>query len=106
MTLTTRQLDRTTLARVAGFVLVVTGVLVFLRVGTHDLPGVAGIASVAVAAAAIASIVWMYVIPGGDKEFYWPPLTSTVIAILGSVALVASRFLRRGRPQVSGKSPT
>jgi hypothetical protein len=149
LTLTARRLNRGTIARVAGLVLVVIGVLVFLgsfarwascpttpcggilmaisdysgidlgfgwitalaglsliaiglatlvRPGTDDLAGVAAIASVAVAAAAIASIVWMYVIPGEDKEFYGPPLTAAVIAILGLVALVASRLLRRGRP--------
>jgi hypothetical protein len=37
----------------------------------------------------------MYVIPGEDKEYYWPPFMASAIGILGLVALDASRSLRR-----------
>jgi hypothetical protein len=94
------------ISALAGLALIAIGIASVVRPGAYDLAGAAGLASVAISAAAVASIVWMYVIPGEDKEFYWPPLTATVIAILGLVGLVASRFLRRSRPQVSGKSPT
>ena len=157
MILTARQLNGATIARVAGLVLVVIGVLVFLgsfawwascpttpcggmlmaisdysgidlgfgwitalaglalivigavsliRPGAYDLAGVAALAAVAVAAADIASIIWMYALPGDDKEYHWPPFMATVIALLGFVALVASRFLPGSRSQVSGNSPT
>lgn len=49
-----------------------------------------------------ASVVWMYVIPGDDKEFYWPPSTAILIGIIGLMALVASLSLRRMIPRSGG----
>ena len=43
----------------------------------------------------VASVVWMYVIPGDDKEFYWPPSTAILIGSIGLIALVVSLSLRR-----------
>jgi uncharacterized membrane protein YidH (DUF202 family) len=43
----------------------------------------------------VASVVWMYVIPGDDKEFYRPPYTAILIGSIGLVALVVSLSLRR-----------
>jgi hypothetical protein len=92
------------ISALAGLALLAIGVSAVARPGMSDLAGMARLAAVAISATAIASILWMYVIPGEDKEFYWPPFTAMVIAILGFVALGASRFLRG--PQVSGNSPT
>lgn len=47
-----------------------------------------------IVATAGASVVWMYVVPGDDKEFYWPPFTAFLIGIVALIALVASLRLR------------
>jgi hypothetical protein len=41
-----------------------------------------------------ASVIWMYVIPGDDKRYYWPPYTAIVVGIVGLVATAASLRLR------------
>jgi hypothetical protein len=90
----------------AALALVGIGTASLLRPGRWELSLPAAFAAVVIVASAVASIVWMYVIPGDDKEYSWPPVTATVIAILGFVALVASRFLPGVGPQVSGNNPT
>jgi peptidoglycan/LPS O-acetylase OafA/YrhL len=50
-----------------------------------------------------ASVVWMYVIPGDDKEFRWPPFTAILVAIVGFIALGASLWLRRTIPRSRGQ---
>jgi hypothetical protein len=48
-----------------------------------------------IVATASASVIWMYVIPGDDKEFYWPPFTAILVGIIGLVAFAASLRLWR-----------
>jgi hypothetical protein len=92
------------ISAVAGLVLIAIGLVSLARPGAADLAGVAALAAVAITSAAVASILWMFVIPGDDKEFVLVPVTAAIVAIMGLIALGASRFLR-GR-QVSGNSPT
>jgi len=49
-----------------------------------------------------SSVVWMHVIPGDDKKFYWPPFTAIFIGIIGLIALVASLWLRTTIPRDGG----
>ena len=52
----------------AGLVLLAIGLTALLRPGAWNLAGPAAIACILVMTAAGASIVWMYVLPGDDKE--------------------------------------
>lgn len=51
----------------------------------------AGMLALLIIAAAGASVIWMYVLPGDDKEFYWPPSTAILVGIIGLIAIAASR---------------
>lgn len=51
--------------------------------------------SLLIVGTASASVIWMYLIPGDDKEFYWPPFTAILVGVVGAIALVASLWLRR-----------
>ena len=33
------------------------------------------------------SVVWMYLIPGDDKEYDWPPSTAVLIGFIGLIAM-------------------
>jgi peptidoglycan/LPS O-acetylase OafA/YrhL len=46
-----------------------------------------------------ASVIWMYVLPGDDKDFYWPPLTPILVGVAGLIALAASLRLGRTMPR-------
>jgi hypothetical protein len=48
-----------------------------------------------IVATASASVILMSVIPGDDKEFYWPPFTAILVGIIGLVAFAASLRLWR-----------
>jgi len=50
------------------------------------------------------SVVWMYLIPGDDKEYDWPPSTAVLIGFIGLIAMTASQRLRRPLPQSGGQS--
>jgi hypothetical protein len=41
----------------------------------------------------------MYVIPGDDKEFYWPPYSAILVGVIGLIAVAASINLRRAVPR-------
>ncbi len=42
-----------------------------------------------------ASVTWMYVIPGDDKEYSWPPSTAVLVGVVGLIAVESSLRLRR-----------
>ena len=54
--------------------------------------------------AAGASIVWMYVLPGDEKDFYWPPLPAILVGIAGLMGLAAGLRLRRVNVRTSGSA--
>jgi hypothetical protein len=48
--------------------------------------------------AAGASVIWMFGIPGDEKDYHWPPFTAVVVGIVGLIAVAASLRLRRMVP--------
>ena len=51
-----------------------------------------------------ASVVWMYVIPGEDKDYGWPPYTAILVGIVGLIAFAASlRLWRATPPRLKGR---
>jgi hypothetical protein len=83
---------------------VVTGLggLMLAAIGLDGLRhnGVSRFATAAVLLALVivlttgASVVWMYVIPGDDKDFRWPPVMAILVAFVGLIAVAASLRLR------------
>lgn len=85
---------------VAGLGLAAIGVNGLRRRGVSRFAMTAALLSLLVVAAAGASVIWMYVLPGDDKEFYWPPFTAVLIGIIGLIAFAASvRFGRTMTPR-------
>jgi peptidoglycan/LPS O-acetylase OafA/YrhL len=85
-----------------GIVTGVTGVLL-AGIGVDALrhDGASSFAPLAVSLALLtiatigASVVWMYVIPDDDNEYYWPPSTAILIGLIGLIAMAASLRLRK-----------
>lgn len=83
---------------------VVTGLggLMLAAIGLYGLRhnGVSRFSTAAVLLALVvvltagASVVWMYVIPGDDKDFYRPPFMAILVAFVGLIAVAASLRLR------------
>jgi hypothetical protein len=84
----------------AGLALVVIG-LASLRTGDVFGPATTALLlAVLIVATAGAAMIWMYVLPGDDKEFYWPPFAALLVGAVGLIALVASlRLLRTMSPR-------
>ena len=95
-----------TVTALAGLALVVIGIASLVRPGRYDLTAAAAMAASAIVAGAVGSILWMFVLPGDDKEFVSVPFTAAFVAILGLISLGLSRSLPWPRTQVSGNSPT
>jgi hypothetical protein len=84
---------------IAGLGLAAIGVDGLRRKGVARFAtGAVMLASLIVAAAG-ASVIWMHVLPGDDKEFYWPPFTAFMVGIVGLIALAASLRLQRTMPR-------
>jgi peptidoglycan/LPS O-acetylase OafA/YrhL len=88
----------------AGLVLAAIGLDGLRRNGVSRFATAAAILAVLIVAAAGASVIWMYVIPGDDKEFYWPPFTAILVGIVGLIAFAASLWLRKTIPRSGGWS--
>jgi hypothetical protein len=88
---------------VAGLGLAAIGLDGLRRKGTSRFATAAVPLAALVVASAGASVIWMYVLPGDDKEFYWPPLTAFLVGIVGLIALAASL---RSRSATAGQRAT
>ena len=86
----------------AGLVLTAIGLDGLRRNGVSRFASAAVLLALLIVVTAGASVVWMYVIPGDDKEFYWPPYTAILVGFVGLIALAASLWLRRTIPRSSG----
>jgi peptidoglycan/LPS O-acetylase OafA/YrhL len=84
---------------VAGLTLAAIGLDGFRRKGVSRFATAAALLALLIVAAAGASVIWMYVLPGDDKEFYWPPFTAVLVGIVGLIAFAASLRLRRTMPR-------
>jgi hypothetical protein len=81
----------------AGLAMAAIGVDAFRRKGVSRFASAAALLALLSVVAAGASVIWMYVLPGDDKEFRWPPYTAVLVAIGGLIAFAASLRLRRAR---------
>ena len=79
----------------AGLLLAAIGLGALRRKGVSRFATAAVLLALLIVVTAGASVVWMYVIPGDDKEFYWPPFTAILVGIVGLIALAASLWLWR-----------
>ena len=85
----------------AGILLAAIGVDALRHDGVSGYTAPASSLALLTVATVGVSVVWMYVIPGDDKEYYWPPSTAIFIGIIGLIALAASTRLRQ-KPSPSG----
>jgi hypothetical protein len=83
----------------AGVLLAAIGLGALRHDGVSRFAPAAVLLAFLIVVTAGASVVWMYVIPGDDKEYYWPPSTAILIGIIGFIALVASLWLLRMIPR-------
>ena len=90
------------LTAVAGFLLAAIGVDGLRRGGVSRFATAAMLLALLVVVTAGASVVWMYVIPGDDKEFRWPPYTAILVAIVGLIAFAAGLRLQTPIARSSG----
>lgn len=79
---------------VAGLVFAAIGLDALRRRGASRLAPAAMPLALLVVVAAGVSVVWMYVVPGDDKDFYRPPYLVSLVRILGLIAFAASLRLR------------
>jgi hypothetical protein len=79
---------------IAGLALAGIGIRALRRMDVSRIATAAVVLALLVIVTAAASVVWMYGIPGDDKDFRWPPYTAVVLGIVGLIALAASLRLR------------
>ena len=82
----------------AGLALTVIGLASLRGDGVSRDAGPIGLLALLIVVMAVASVIWMYVIPGDDKAFHWPPFTAILVGIAGLSALAASLWLGREAP--------
>jgi hypothetical protein len=82
----------------AGLMQAVLGVDALLGRGVTRFATAAGLLAVLIVLTAGASVIWMYVLPGDDKDYYWPPYVAILVGIVGLIGLAASLHLRRTMP--------
>jgi hypothetical protein len=80
---------------VAGLGLTLIGLGALRRKGVSRFATNAVLLALVIVVTAGLSVIWMYVIPGDDKDFRWPPFTPILVGVAGLIALAAS--LRLGR---------
>jgi peptidoglycan/LPS O-acetylase OafA/YrhL len=83
----------------AGVLLAGIGVDALRHGGASDFAMPALLLALLTIATIGASVVWMYVIPGDDKEYYWPPSTAILIGFIGLIAVAASLRVRGKLPE-------
>jgi hypothetical protein len=80
---------------VAGLGLIAIGLGALRRKGITRFATNAVLLALVIVVTSASSVIWMYVIPGDDKAFIWPPFTPILVGVAGLIALAAS--LRLGR---------
>jgi hypothetical protein len=80
---------------VAGLGLAAIGLGALRRKGISRFATNAVLLALVIVVTAGLSVIWMYVIPGDDKDFRWPPFIPILVGVAGLIALAAS--VRLGR---------
>lgn len=86
----------------AGLMLAAIGSDGLRRKGVSRFATAAVLLALLILVTAGASVIWMYVIPGDDKDFRWPPFTAILVGSIALVAFAASLWLRRTIPRSGG----
>jgi hypothetical protein len=79
----------------AGLALAAIGLAGLRRIHLSRLATAAMLVALLIVATAGVSVIWMYVIPGDDKEYYWPPYTAIHVVIVGVIAFAAGLRLKQ-----------
>ena len=82
----------------AGLALAGIGLAAVRRQGVSPHATTAALLALLIVVTAGASVIWMYVLPGDEKDFYWPPFAAILVGIVGLIAFAASLRLRRTIP--------
>jgi hypothetical protein len=82
----------------AGLLLAVIGLDALRRGGVSRFATAAVLLAILIVVTAGGSVIWMYVLPGDDKDYYWPPYVPILVGIVGLIGLAASLRLRRTMP--------
>ena len=88
----------------AGLALTSIGLAGLRGIGQPRLAAAAMLAALLIVATAGVSVIWMYAIPGDDKEYYWPPYTAILVVFVGATAFAAGMRLRRTIAESAPKS--
>jgi len=72
----------------AGLALTVVGLAILRGAAPRPMAIVGMILATVVILTIATSIVWMYAIPGDEKDYYGPPTTALFLGILGVMALL------------------
>jgi hypothetical protein len=79
----------------SGLFLAAIGIAGIRRIDASPFATAAVVFALLIVATAGAAVVWMFVIPGADKEFDWPPFIVFLVGVVGLVGLVAGLWLKR-----------
>ena len=79
----------------AGVLLAAIGLDALRHGGVTRFATAAVLLALVIVLAAGASVIWMYVIPGDDKDYHWPPFAAVIVGIVGLIAFAAGLRLRR-----------
>lgn len=82
----------------AGLALAVVAFAGLPRRSVSGFATAAMLLAVVIVVTAGASITWMYLIPGEHTDFFWPPYTPILVAVVGLIAFAISRRWRRTMP--------
>ena len=82
-------------SRLGSFVI---GYASLRREGASRLALTAVLLALLIVVTAGASVIWMYIVPGDDKDFYWPFYTAIIVGIIGLIAFAATLRLQNPAP--------
>jgi hypothetical protein len=83
---------------VAGLALAAIGLDALRRSGASRFATAAVLLAILIVVTAGGSVVWMYALPGDDKDYRWPPYVPILVGIVGLIGLAVSLVLRRTMP--------
>ncbi len=79
----------------AGLMLAGIGLDALRRSGVSRIAKTAVLLAILIVLTAGGSVIWMYALPGDDKDYHGPPYVPVLVGIIGLVGLAGSLRLRR-----------